>query len=168
MNRASCDRREKPGESRGLETRSADRARRATAPAEVRARYRRAKRGWRDPAVDGYPPRLEGPMLLRNLAVLATALFSGAATYVSLVEHPARLRCSTEIALAQWRPSYQRGTVMQASLAIAGTLFGISAFLNGAGGIWLVSAILLGSVVPFTLVVIFPTNKRLEDPALNP
>src|SRR5262252_3823984 len=106
-------------------------------------------------------------MLLANLAVLATALFTGAATYVSLVEHPARLRCSNEIALAQWRPSYQRGTVMQASLAISGSLLGISAWLNGAGRIWLVAGILLGSVVPFTLLVIFPTNKRIEDPALD-
>lgn len=106
--------------------------------------------------------------LLTDLALVATALFSGAAAYVSLVEHPARLRCSTEIALAQWRPSYQRGTVMQASLAIAGTLLGISAFLSGAGPIWLLAAILLGSVVPFSLLVIFPTNKRLEDPNLDP
>jgi len=106
-------------------------------------------------------------MLLRNLAVLATALFTGAATYVSLVEHPARLRCSNEIALAQWRPSYQRGTVMQASLAIAGSLLGISAWLSQAGRIWLVSGVLLGSVVPFTLLVIFPTNRRLEDPAFD-
>jgi hypothetical protein len=107
-------------------------------------------------------------MVLTKLAVVATALFSGAAAYVSLVEHPARLRCSTEVALAQWRPSYQRGTVMQASLAIAGTLLGISAFLSGAGRIWLLAAILLGSVVPFTLLVIFPTNKRLEDRTLDP
>lgn len=106
-------------------------------------------------------------MLVANLAVLATALFSGAAAYVSLVEHPARLRCSNEVALAQWRPSYQRGTVMQASLAIAGTLLGISAWLRGAGRIWLVAGILLGSVVPFTLLVIFPTNRRLEDPGLD-
>lgn len=106
-------------------------------------------------------------MLLANLTILATALFTGAATYVSLVEHPARLRCSNEIALAQWRPSYQRGTVMQASLAIAGTLLGISAFLSGAGLMWLVAGLLLGSVVPFTLLVIFPTNRRLEDPALD-
>ena len=106
-------------------------------------------------------------MLLANLAVLATALFTGAATYVSLVEHPARLRCSNEIALAQWRPSYQRATVMQASLAIAGSLLGISAWLSEAGRIWLAAAILLGSVVPFTLLVMFPTNRRLEDPALD-
>jgi hypothetical protein len=106
-------------------------------------------------------------MLLANLTVLATGLFTGAATYVSLVEHPARLRCSNEIALAQWRPSYQRGTVMQASLATAGALLGISAFLSGAGLMWLVAGLLLGSVVPFTLLVILPTNRRLEDPALD-
>jgi hypothetical protein len=106
-------------------------------------------------------------MLLANLAVLATALFTGAAAYVSLVEHPARLRCSNEIALAQWRPSYQRGTVMQASLAIAGMLLGISAWLSTAGRVWLIAGVVLGSVVPFTLLVIFPTNKRLEDPALD-
>jgi len=102
-----------------------------------------------------------------NLAVLATALFAGAATYVSLVEHPARLRCSTEIALAQWRPSYRRGTVMQASLAVAGLLLSIAAWMSGAGRLWLVAGLLLGSVVPFTLLIIFPTNKRLEDPGLD-
>ena len=31
-----------------------------------------------------------------------------------------------------------------------------------------VGALLLGAVVPFTLVVIFPTNTRLLDPALDP
>jgi uncharacterized membrane protein len=106
-------------------------------------------------------------MVLANLTVLATALFTGAAAYVSLVEHPARLRCSNEIALAQWRPSYKRGTAMQASLAMAGTLLGISAFLSGAGLMWLVAGLLLGSVVPFTLLVVIPTNRRLEDPALD-
>jgi len=109
----------------------------------------------------------EGRMLLANLTVLATALFTGAAAYVSLVEHPARLRCSNEIALAQWRPSYQRGTVMQASLAIAGTLLAISGWLRTGGRVWLVAGILLGSIVPFTLLAIFPTNKRLEDPSLD-
>ena len=106
-------------------------------------------------------------MLLANLTVLATALFTGAAAYVSLVEHPARIRCSNEIALAQWRPSYQRGTVMQASLAIAGSLLGIAAWLSEGRRIWLLAGIMLGSVVPFTLLVIFPTNRRLEDPALD-
>jgi hypothetical protein len=53
-------------------------------------------------------------MLIQALAILATALFTGAAVYVTFVEHPARLACPTEVALAQWRRSYPRGTLMQA------------------------------------------------------
>jgi hypothetical protein len=32
---------------------------------------------------------------------------------------------------------------------------------------WLVAGVLLGSVIPFTLIVILPTNKRLLSPALD-
>jgi len=56
---------------------------------------------------------------------------------------------------------------MQASLAVAGTLLSIAAWLDGAGVVWLVAGLLLGSVVPFTLIVIAPTNKRLEDRDLD-
>ncbi len=65
-------------------------------------------------------------MLLAESATLATALFTGAAVYVTLVEHPVRLACSNEIAVTQWRPSYHRATVMQASLAVAGAVGGIA------------------------------------------
>lgn len=106
-------------------------------------------------------------MLLANFATLATALFTGAAVYISLVEHPARLRCPTVHALEQWRPSYKRATVMQASLAVAGSLLAIAAWLTGAGLVWLLAGLLLGSVVPFTLIVMWPTNKQLEDPGLD-
>src|SRR5882672_7166549 len=44
-------------------------------------------------------------MLLSDCATLATALFTGAAVYITLVEHPARLQCASEIAVAQWRRS---------------------------------------------------------------
>lgn len=74
----------------------------------------------------------------------------------------------TAAALAQWRPSYKRATVMQASLAIAGALSAVGAAMNEprkAG--WLVGSVLLGSVVPFTLVVMLPTNTRLLDPTIE-
>jgi hypothetical protein len=106
-------------------------------------------------------------MLLANLATLATALFTGAAVYISFVEHPARLLCPTAHAVEQWRPSYKRATVMQASLAVAGSLLAIAAWLTGADLVWLLAGLVLGSVVPFTLIVMWPTNKRLEDPDLD-
>jgi len=107
-------------------------------------------------------------MLIEGLAILTTALFTGAAVYVTLVEHPARLSCPAEVALAQWRPSYRRATVMQASLAVLGTLLGIAAGITSAGAIWIVAAFVLSAVVPFTLFVMWPVNKQLEDPALDP
>ena len=101
-------------------------------------------------------------------ATLCAGLFAGAAIYVNAVEHPARLSCGTELALREFGPSYRRATVMQASLSIAGCVIGLwSAWV--ASDVWLASgAILLGSVVPFTLVVILPTNHQLVDPALDP
>ena len=54
------------------------------------------------------------------VAVLACGLFSGAAVYLSLVEHPARMECGVELAATEFVPSYRRATVMQASLASSG------------------------------------------------
>jgi len=54
----------------------------------------------------------------------------------------------TACALAEFAPSYARATIMQASLAIVGFVAGLVAWL-------------LGAVVPFTIIVILPTNKAL-------
>ena len=105
-------------------------------------------------------------MLFELLATMCAALFAGAAVYVNLVEHPARMSTGTAAALRQWRPSYHRATVMQASLAVLGTLAGLGAWLGGAGQSWLVGSMLLGAVVPFTLIAVLPTNRLLEK--LNP
>ncbi|HSY65093.1 MAG TPA: DUF1772 domain-containing protein [Terriglobales bacterium] len=105
-------------------------------------------------------------MMLEMLATLAAGLFSGASIYINWVEHPARMQCGTAPAVAQWTPSYKRATVMQASLAAIGLLSATGAWLLGAGGTWLVGAILLGLVIPFTLIVILPTNRKLLSPDL--
>ena len=105
--------------------------------------------------------------LLGMVATLASALFAGAALYVSLVEHPARLSCGTETAYREWAPSYKRGTVMQASLAVLAAATGTARYLFG-GGVWLLGAALIFSVVPFTLIIIFPTNRRLLESGRDP
>jgi len=56
---------------------------------------------------------------------------------------------------------------VQASLAVVGLLSSIAAWLAGASVLWVVGGVLLGSVIPFTLIVILPTNKRLLSPALD-
>jgi Anthrone oxygenase len=101
------------------------------------------------------------------VSVLACGLFAGAAAYISLVEHPARMECGVELAATEFVPSYRRATVMQASLAALGLLSSIAAWLAGATFWWLVGGVLLGSVIPFTLIVILPTNKQLLGPTLD-
>src|SRR5712675_2721296 len=105
--------------------------------------------------------------LSESLALLASGLFAGAALYVSLVEHPARMQCGTRLAITEFAPSYKRGAVMQASLSTIGTLAAIASWIQGAPAPWLIGGLLLGALVPFTLIVIFPTNKRLLDPSLD-
>src|SRR2546427_12804461 len=101
------------------------------------------------------------------LAVHACGLFAGAAVYVSLVEHPARMESGVEIATAEFPPSYHRGTIMQVTLAAVCLLSSIAAWLAGATFWWVVAGVLQGSVIPFTLVVILPTNKQLLSPTLD-
>ena len=106
--------------------------------------------------------------LLTWVAAAAAALFAGGALYVSLVEHPARILTGPPMAVAQFRTSYPRGAWLQGGLAALGTLAAVGAWLAGARIAWLGSGALLGLVVPYTLVVILPTNKRLMDRALAP
>ena len=102
--------------------------------------------------------------MLSLLAVLSAALFAGAALYINLAEHPARLGLETRVAAAQWAPSYQRATWMQAPLALISLVTGLAVWLMGAGPGWAVAAVLIGAVVPFTFLGIMPTNHALLEP----
>ena len=107
-------------------------------------------------------------MLLLIVATLAAGLFAGAAIYINAVEHPARLSCGTELAVKEFRPSYRRAAVMQASLAVVGAVSGLIAAWQQSDGWIALAAVVFGAVVPFTLVVIAPINARLLDAALDP
>ena len=104
------------------------------------------------------------PQLIELMAVLASTLFTGAAVYISAVEHPARLSCGTELAATEWRPSYKRATVMQVALALVAGLSGIIRSVQGGGPLWASASLVLLAVIPFTLIVIRPTNNQLLDP----
>lgn len=101
------------------------------------------------------------------LAFIAGTLFAGAALYINVAEHPARLRLDTRSAAQQWAPSYQRATWLQAPLALLSLIAGVIAWLQGAGVGWLIGALLVGAVVPFTFLAVMPTNNKLLDPARN-
>ena len=98
---------------------------------------------------------------LEYLATICSGVFAGAAIYINLVAHPARMAGGTPLAHAEWAPSYRLATRMQAPLAVVGGLSGIVASISGGELEWLATGLLLLSVVPFTLLVMFPTNKAL-------
>lgn len=102
------------------------------------------------------------------LATLCAGLFAGAAIYINVAEHPARLACGTALAVREFAPSYRRAAKMQASLAILGLLAAVGAWWRTGHIGFLVGGALLGAVVPFTLLVIAPTNNRLLEPSLDP
>ena len=98
------------------------------------------------------------------IATFCAALFSGAALYINVAEHPARMGLDTRIAVMQWAPSYKRATWLQAPLALVSCLSGVVASLLGGGVAWFIAAVLVGAVVPFTLIGIMPTNHKLLAP----
>ena len=106
-------------------------------------------------------------MIPEIIATLVSGIFAGAAVYVNLVEQPARLSCGVELAVRQWRPSYKRGTMMQAPLAVVGSFAALTSWWFDRGLSWLIGGLLLLLIVPFTFIAILPTNKRLESRELD-
>ncbi len=94
-------------------------------------------------------------------ALLFATLFAGAALYITLVEHPARLGLADGPLLAQWQPSYKRALPIQSGLAVAGGAAGLILAYLSADWRWAAGSILLLANWPFTLFVIMPVNKRL-------
>ena len=86
-------------------------------------------------------------LALQFVATLAATLFTGAAIYVNLAEHPARTECGTQLAATVFGPSYRRAAVMQIILALAATIAGICAWLLGAQRLWFVGAVLIFAVI---------------------
>lgn len=101
------------------------------------------------------------------LATFCCGVFFGAAAYISLVQHPAALETGVDFAARFFPPMYGRAAVMQASLAVAGTVTTLVAYFLGAGRAWLAAAVLMISVIPFTLLIVDPVNQQLKtiDPS---
>jgi len=99
--------------------------------------------------------------VLQFLATFCTSIFAGAALYINLVEHPARRSLDTSAAVIEWATSYKRATFMQAPLAAIGFIAGTVVWLLSSGSGWLVAAVLIGTVIPFTFIGIMPTNRML-------
>lgn len=102
------------------------------------------------------------------VATVASGLFAGASIYVTVVQHPAWLECGPAVAVKELGPSFRRAGIMQGGLAMVILMASTLAWFQGSGAGWLLGGLLVGCLVPFTLLVIEPTNRRLLDPQLDP
>ena len=101
-------------------------------------------------------------MLLALAGLVVAALFAGAALYINIAEQPARLGLPPAPLLREWKPAYRNGTRMQAPLAGLGFLLGTAGWWLTGNVLFLVAGLAMFGNIPWTFLVIYPTNKRLE------
>jgi hypothetical protein len=101
-------------------------------------------------------------VILALFGLVAAALFAGAALYVNVVEQPARLVLPPPELLSEWKPAYRNGTRMQAPLAGVGSVLGAAAWWQTGVTAYLLAGLLMLANLPWTFLVIFPTNGKLE------
>lgn len=104
---------------------------------------------------------MDPQIIFANLATFASGIFAGAALYINMAEHPARMTCDVRFALRQWAHSYARATRMQAPLALVACVAALAHWSLHGDTTWLIGALAIGLVIPFTLIGIMPTNNRL-------
>ncbi len=70
-------------------------------------------------------------------------------------------------AVPSFAAMYKRAVKMQPLLAFFSFFGGVAAWFAGANGWWLISGIIMGSLFPYTMVMMLPLNKELTASGLD-
>jgi len=76
-------------------------------------------------------------------AIFCSAIFAGAALYINLVEHPARMQCGTGWAATVFPPSYKRAILMQVTLAVVATVSDVVCWWFVGSVLWITGALVI-------------------------
>lgn len=98
-----------------------------------------------------------------NFALFSGGLFSGAAIYISLTEHPPRTLLSLSSILALYRTNASRIRAVLTTLAAMTALAAILASALGAGIGWLVGGAIHAAAVVFLLTNGARISEELDD-----
>ena len=101
-------------------------------------------------------------MIFGLIALSLAAAFFGAALYINVAEHPARMVLDDQNALAQWSPSYARAFNLQGGLAVLSGIAGAAAAWFTQDWGWALGAALMIANWPYTLLGILPLNNQLN------
>lgn len=94
-----------------------------------------------------------------GLYAFATAAgFVGAATYICLIEQPARLKLSGGAMVQEWRQSYHRGTMMMSVLAAVSAILAFIQFKMHGDVRWIIGGTTILATLPYSYFVMTPVN----------
>jgi len=99
----------------------------------------------------------------QNIALFCCALFAGAATYVSLVEHPAMTEGGAKLASTYLLTSHPRPVIFQTSFGAIGSLTGILAGLAGGFLWWSAGGMVLAAATLLQVFAVMPLSRRVLD-----
>ena len=100
-------------------------------------------------------------LIAELVATLAAGLWAGAAFYIGFAEHPAALKVGVGFATAYFRHMSKRTAPLMMALAGISGLSAGYAWWQTSATAWLVGAVLMLGMFPFTAALIVPTNLKL-------
>jgi hypothetical protein len=99
----------------------------------------------------------------RMIAKLSATLFAANSLFINTIQHPARMSQSTTFAVTDFRLTFKRIAAQQSTLSLVGLVSGMISYYYQPSYQLLIPAIMMGAMIPYTLLLIFPINSELMN-----